>query len=305
MQNSHFNIGQVRQWLFLFAAGASFLLVLIVEFLSHSQALEYVRAHFPALYYFVVARDTLAAVAFVGLGLVLVVAWELKQAKEETPEVTLPVRESAAAANSSIGNINITVPVSTHHNPQQVERPLPSQPPHKSKKRVAVFRPLKFEWLNVKLEQSKVRTFEVAKEKTIGGGGLILPVYNDPAQSDADLEYARAHIVFTDKDSGEKIIVSHAWWIGEHLEQVHLPLGAQKYVLVIAAEKDDGPMALENTVRYDLGNGYKYNDEVIKETALHGLVYQIDVILIHGGGSQFRDSHSFEYRIEQLEEHFD
>lgn len=303
MENSHFKIGQVRQWLFLLAAGASFLLVLIVGFLSHSQALEYVHAHFPALYAFVVARDTLAAVAFVGLSLVLIVGWELRQTKEHTTDGAPPVVESAAAS-SSIGNINITVPVSTHNLPP-AEKPFPIQPVQKPKKPVAVFRPLKFEWLNVKLEQNKVRTFEVAKEKTIGGGGLVLPVYNDPAKSDGALEYARAHIVFTDKDTGEEIIVSHAWWIGEHLEQVHLPLGAQKYILVIAADRDDGPMALENTVRHNVGNGYRYNDEVIKETALHGLVYQIDVILIHGGGSQFRDSHSFEYDIEQLEEHFD
>lgn len=305
MKGSHFKIAQVRQWLFLFAAGASFLLVLIVGFLSHSQALEYVHAHFPALYKFVVARDTLAAVAFVGLGLVLVVAWEVKQAKEQASEAAPPVRENAAAANSSIGNINITVPVSTHHNPPPAARPLPIQPAQKAKKHVAVFRPFKFEWLNVKLERNKVRTFEVAKDKTTGGGGLLLPVYNDPTRSDDDLEYARAHIVFTDKDSGEQIIVPHAWWIGEHLEQVHLPLGAQKYILVIAADRDDGPMAVENTVRRHVGNRYEYNNEVTNETALHGLVYQIDVILIHGGGSQFRDSHSFEYHIEQLEKHFD
>ncbi len=298
MQSSRFEIGQMRQWLSLLVAGVSFLLLLTVEFLSHSQALEYVHAHFPALYALLVSRDTLAALGFVGLGLVLFVAWELKQIKEPATEATTR-NESASSASASIGGIHINLP------PAPVEKPLPLQPAQKPKKRVAIFRPLRFESLNVKSERNKVRSFEIVKENTIGGGGLLLPVYNDPTQSDVDLEYVRAHIVFTDLDSGDKIIVPHAWWTGENLEQVHLPLGAQKYILVIAADRDDGPMAVENTVRCDVGNGYKYNDEVIKETELHGLVYRIDITLIHGGGSQFRDLHSFEYDIEELEKHFD
>jgi hypothetical protein len=288
----------------LIAAGISFLLLLVVEFLSHSQALEYVHVHFPALYTFLVSRDTLAALGFVGLTLVFIVAWELKQVKEQATGTPQAVQESAAAAKASIGDINIHLPISTHHTtPPATERLGPVKPVEKPKKRVVVFGPVKFEWLKVVLKENQVRSFEINNIKA-SGGGLLLPIYNDPTQSDVDIEYARAHIVFTDKDTGEKIIVAHAWWIGERLEEVHLPLGLQKYVLVVAADKVDGPLALENAVRRDVGTRYEYNEQVIKEHALHGLLYRVDVTLIHGGNSEFRDSYSFDYRTEDLGEEF-
>jgi hypothetical protein len=300
----NFGVTRLRRLTMVVFAGIIFILILVKEFLGNSQSLEYLHAHYPSLYSFLVSQDTIIVVAVVGLGLVLVVMWELLVNQESVP-FHQPAKESAAAAKASIGDIHINVPVSTlPASPPTANSPAPARPMAKPKKRVVVFGSIKFEWLTIKVGgDQQLRGFEINGVKSTNGA-LLLPTYNDPTQSDVDVEDARAHIVFTDKDTGEKIIVPHAWWIGEHLERVHLPLGAQKYIIMIAADKDEGASALENTVRRDLGMRYEYNDKVINEYALHGLAYQVDVTLIHGGNSEFRESHSFEYHLEDLEKYF-
>lgn len=303
------DLGRLRQTGTLIVGTACFLLLLVVVFLGHSQSLEHVHVHYPRLYAFVVSRDTLAVVGFVGLTLVLAVWWELKRAREQeqTPQATNNTTTakalSAAAANATIGDIHINIPSPAPLPKAATVQAMP-KPVLKEKKRSVAFRPTRFEFLALVEKDRIIQGFRTVPEFSMIGG-LLLPVYNDPNQSDEDVEYARAHIVLTDLDSGEEIIVPRAWWIDEHLEAVHLPIGAQKFILVIAADKKEGPSALENTVRRDTGTQYEYNEITFRDHPLAGLAYKIDVTLIHGGNSEFKEFYTFEYKMSDLEKRFD
>ena len=67
-----------------------------------------------------------------------------------------------------------------------------------------------------------------------GSLGLIVPFYYDPKSEARPEIYVRAHIVFTDKDSGFRIIVPAACWVGEYLNVAAFKPGDEKSVLLLA-----------------------------------------------------------------------
>jgi pyrimidine deaminase RibD-like protein len=121
---------------------------------------------------------------------------------------------------------------------------------------------------------------------------LILPFYLDPIQSDPiyHLEYLRAHLVFTDTSSGKKIRVSHGCWINASLDSLEFRPGETKY-LILAIIKEYGSELLAvstNRTKYDW---YKTEGaEEFESVPLPVGDYRLEVVLIWGGGGQFRQT---------------
>jgi hypothetical protein len=234
---------------------------------------------------------------------VLAILWELLRGKESEP-TQQPIKDHTAAAHASIGDIHINVPVST--NPTKTLAAEIAPPRIKSvvkpKRQKLVFGPIRYEYVTIGLHGEHLKAFEIdeIQDGSSGELALLLPVYNDPNQSEADVEYARAHIVFTDQLTKEQIIVPYAWWIGEYLEEAHLPIGAHRFVVVVLADKGEERVVLENTVRRDLGTRYEFNKQILKEHSLTGAHYQVQVTVIYGGNSQLKDAHTFEYHAADM-----
>ena len=64
--------------------------------------------------------------------------------------------------------------------------------------------------------------------------GVVVPFYYDPKSEARPEIYVRAHLVFLDKESGDRIVVPAACWIGEYLNAAVLKPGDEKCVLLLA-----------------------------------------------------------------------
>ena len=121
--------------------------------------------------------------------------------------------------------------------------------------------------------------------------GLVLPFYNDAIRSHpgTELEYAKAHLIFTDTTSHKKVRVPRACWIGAEFDWTNFRPGDQRY-LILAMLQDYGwvPIAIgTNRTKYDW---YKEDGEQDFETFPLALAsYTLEIVLIWGGNGEFRE----------------
>ena len=66
-----------------------------------------------------------------------------------------------------------------------------------------------------------------------GASGLVVPFDYDPKSEERHEIYVRAHIVFSEKESGIRVVVPSACWIGEYLNATGFKPGDEKYVLLL------------------------------------------------------------------------
>jgi hypothetical protein len=62
---------------------------------------------------------------------------------------------------------------------------------------------------------------------------VVVPFYYDPKSEVRPEIYARAHVVFSDRESGIRIVVPAACWIDEYLNTVLFKPGDEKCVLLL------------------------------------------------------------------------
>jgi hypothetical protein len=123
---------------------------------------------------------------------------------------------------------------------------------------------------------------------------LILPFYLDPIQSDPvySLEYVKAHLVFTNTSSGKKFRVPHGCWVNASLDSLEFRPGEIKYlILVIIQEYGSKLVALStNRTKYDWSK--TEGTEEFDSIPLPAENYRLEVVLIWGGGGQFKQTYS-------------
>lgn len=168
---------------------------------------------------------------------------------------------------------------------------------HRPKVPKIVFRKPRSVWLTMKRENC----WAITDEHT-GVRGSVLPVYNDPTLSSSDAEFVRAAVSFLEQGNpvAEKCVIGDACWIDEPHESTSLRLGDEKLIVLVVAN-GEGQYAMANTARGLRGLQMAYNvEDPVKPIDLSGTRYQVDICLIHGGNSQFKDFHGFHLDIAGL-----
>ncbi len=151
----------------------------------------------------------------------------------------------------------------------------------------------KVEWLD--LDERYIWRISKIKTKL---QGVVFPLYNDPQKSDpgAELEYAKAHLVFSAGGSEDKVIVPFACWIGEEYNWTKLAPGDQKFILLaVTLEKKEFPIATFGTSRDYRGWYTKHSDECpITDYLLELKTYSVELCLLGGGNGEFRQVDKFD-----------
>jgi hypothetical protein len=124
---------------------------------------------------------------------------------------------------------------------------------------------------------------------------LLLPIYFNAKESDpgARVEYAKVHLVFTNPAFPRKpITVAHACWVGARFDSIEINPGETKNSILAFFDKQGGGVhklttLSTNRTKYDW---YEEADGAdFDSSGLPLAEYQLEIVLIWGGGGQFRE----------------
>jgi len=156
------------------------------------------------------------------------------KAGEPVEPTKVDERGATAIGGSSTatgGNVHIVFP------PSVAPAPVAAVPSPSSKPKIVQLEalPLITKWIY--FDKGRL-TF--GRRERESGPALLLPFYFDAVASDSgiQMEYARAHLVFNDSETGTKTTVDHGFWINATLDYVEISPGERKY-LVVAVLSDD------------------------------------------------------------------
>lgn len=147
---------------------------------------------------------------------------------------------------------------------------------------------LDIETSEVHLDESEI--WRIGQMTDWRARAFLLPFYLDPKKSSpgARVEYAMAHLVFV-SEAKVKTRVAHGCWINASLDCTEMRPGETKYlILAIGSSDSSGPFVAMSTNRTSVRWEKEAGGKAFEDFELSPGKYQVEIILIWGGDSEFR-----------------
>lgn len=245
------NLSRIQIWAFVIGGGLVLALDLTLGLLTNFQALNYLKSHWIAGYYFAISPNTHAALLFLGLLMLGFAIFKLMQnpLSSEKPVETSPLperpmtqKQDASSSVSHSGNPvikdvgNPRVNIYTQPPPPKPQ-PAPKHPPEpRSNVSFKSARPAWIWWDDKEGIFVEVKSRDYASVR-----GVIARYKNESAAHGAsEARYIRAELIFRDVNEQEMEYGVHAaCWLREHTDTVDFEVGEDQWVFLGSPNPDD------------------------------------------------------------------